>query len=354
MDAQAAMRSHIRTIIVLALAVGLIAWFLHNVDLRRVAADILRARPEWLILSLATMYINLAIRALRWKYLLEPLGPTSFASAFRATAVGFAASTVLPARAGELIRPYFLARQSRHGQHERMSATGAFATIILERLLDLVTVLVLLALYVFVFDRDLAVTNPQAIVWLKWIGAIAALGSLTALVVLFVVAGDPGRLRRTLERLERVVPSTLAGLIARVAEKFARGLGAIRRPRRLLVALMWSFPLWLAIAAGIWAVAVAFRIAMPFSGSFLIIALLSIGVTIPTPGAVGGFHAAFRYGATAFFGAPDDAAVGAAIVAHVLSQGPSLLLGLFFAAQEGLNLAGMQRLARQAEQGHTA
>jgi uncharacterized membrane protein YbhN (UPF0104 family) len=112
--------------------------------------------------------------------------------------------------------------------------------------------------------------------------------------------------------------------------------------------------LWLSIAAGIWAVAVAFRIAMPFSGSFLIIALLSIGVTIPTPGAVGGFHAAFRYGATAFFGAPDDAAVGAAIVAHVLSQGPSLLLGLFFAAQEGLNLAGMQRLARQAEQGHTA
>jgi uncharacterized protein (TIRG00374 family) len=300
------------------------------------------------------MYINLAIRALRWKYLLEPLAPTTFASAFRATAVGFAASTVLPARAGELIRPYFLARQTRYAHHERMSATAAFATIILERLLDLVTVLVLLAMFVFVFDRDLAVTHPEAIIWLKWIGAMAGLASLVALIVLFVLAGDPERLRRTLERLERVVPSTFAGLIARVAEKFARGLGAIRRPRRLFVALIWSFPLWLSIAAGIWAVAVAFRIAMPFSGSFLIIALLSIGVTIPTPGAVGGFHAAFRYGATAFFGAPDDAAVGAAIVAHVLSQGPSLLLGLIFAAQEGLNLTGMQRLARQAEQGHTA
>jgi len=70
------MRSHLRTIVVLALAVGLIAWFLHNVDLRRVAADIIRARPEWLILSLATMFVNLAIRALRWKYLLEPLAPT--------------------------------------------------------------------------------------------------------------------------------------------------------------------------------------------------------------------------------------------------------------------------------------
>jgi uncharacterized protein (TIRG00374 family) len=348
------MRSHLRTVIVLALAAGLIAWFLHNVDLRRVAAEIIRAQPIWLAVSLLTMYANLAIRALRWKYLLEPLGPTSFASAFRATAVGFAASSVLPARAGELIRPYFLARQTRYGRHEPMSATGAFATIILERLLDLVTVLVLLAMYVFVFDRDLATTNPVAFVWLKWIGATSGAFALGALVLLFVLAGDPQRLRRTMERLERVGPSTLAGLIARVAEKFARGLGAIRRPGRLLVALLWSFPLWLAIGAGIWTVAVAFRIALPFSGSFLIIALLSLGVTIPTPGAVGGFHAAFRYGATEFFGASDAAAVGAAIVLHALSIAPALLLGLFFAAQEGLNLAAMQRLAGQAEQGHTA
>ena len=106
------MRSHIRTIVVLALAVGLVALFLHNVDLWRVVGAIGRARPEWLALSLATMFVNLAIRSLRWQYLLEPLGRTSFANAFRATAVGFAASAVLPARAGEVIRPYFLARQA--------------------------------------------------------------------------------------------------------------------------------------------------------------------------------------------------------------------------------------------------
>ena len=55
-----------------------------------------------------------------------------------------------------------------------------------------------------------------------------------------------------------------------------------------------------------------------------------------------------------FYGAPNDAAVGAAIVLHLVSIGPSLMLGLFFAAQEGLNLGTMQRLADQAEQGHTA
>ena len=188
----------------------------------------------------------------------------------------------------------------------------------------------------------------------KWSGVIAGGLSVAALIVLFVVAGDPARLGRFFSRLERVAPSALAGLIARIAEKFAAGLGAIRRPSRLIATLLWSFPLWLTIALGTWSVAVAFRLDIPFAGAFLLIAMLTIGIAIPTPGAVGGFHEMFRLGATLFFGAPNDAAVGAAIVLHALSVGPSLLLGLFFAAQEGLNLSGIGRLADEAESGRTA
>jgi hypothetical protein len=341
------MRTYVRNVIVLAVAVGLVALFLRNVDLWRVVTDIVRARPEWLALSLGTMVGNLAIRSLRWRYLLEPLGPTTFASAFRATAVGFAANSLLPARAGEVIRPYFLARHAKGA--DQMTATGAFATIILERLLDVLTVVGLLTSYVFVFGRDLGRTNPGMVTGLKWAAATAAAGSMAALVVLFVLAGNPERLREAMERLERVLPSTLAGLIARIAEKFARGLGVIRRPGRLIVALAWSVPLWLSIAAGIWAGAVAFQIELPFSGTFLMLALLVLGVAVPTPGAVGGFHAAFRYGAVAFFGASDDAAVGAAIVLHLFTIGPAVLLGLLFAAQEGLNVAGMRQLADQSQ-----
>ena len=61
---------------------------------------------------------------------------------------------------------------------------------------------------------------------------------------------------------------------------------------------------------------------------------------------MGGFHEAFRVGATSSSAPPNDAAVGAAIVLHAFSIGPSLLLGLFFAAQAGLNLHGMRKLAR--------
>jgi glycosyltransferase 2 family protein len=342
------MRSHVRTLIVLALAVGLVALFFWNVDLRGVLAAILSARPEWLALSLATAFVSLVIRALRWQYLLEPLGTTAFGNVFRATAVGFAATSLLPARAGEVIRPYFLAR------HEQMSATGAFATIILERLIDTITVLMLLASYVFVFGRDLAFTNPVEYKAVKWAGAAAGAASLLALVVLFVLAKDPARLARTIEHLAKVFPSALAALLAKVAEKFARGLGAIRQPGRLLLSVAWSFPLWLTICLSIWSVAVAFQFAIPFTGSFLLLALLVLGVAVPTPGAVGGFHLAFRFGATTFFGAPDPAAAGAAIVLHLFSVGPSLFLGLLFAAQVGLNLNGLRRIADEAEQGNTA
>src|SRR3954452_1922722 len=156
------MRSHARTAIVLIVAAALLALFLYNVDLRGVLSEILHADVQWLLLALATMFVNLAVRAWRWQYLLEPLGAAPFGSAFKATAVGFAASSVLPARAGEVIRPYFLARQ------ENMSATGAFATIILERVLDMVTVLVLLAAYVTFLAPATTEANHTAFETVKW------------------------------------------------------------------------------------------------------------------------------------------------------------------------------------------
>ena len=77
------MRSHLRTAIVLLVAAGLVALFLRNVDLRRVVADIVHSRPEWLALSLSTAFVSLAVRAIRWRYLLEPLGRTTFGNALK-------------------------------------------------------------------------------------------------------------------------------------------------------------------------------------------------------------------------------------------------------------------------------
>ena len=126
------MRRRVRAVLIFLLTAGLLAFSLHNADLGGVLAETRRAEPVPLLLALAATFATYALRAWRWQSLLAPIGPTHFSVAFRTTVIGFAASFLLPARAGEVIRPYLLARR------ERLSATAAFATIMLERLLDLV------------------------------------------------------------------------------------------------------------------------------------------------------------------------------------------------------------------------
>jgi uncharacterized protein (TIRG00374 family) len=149
------MRQRVRTALILLLTLGLLAFFLRNADMAAVWAETRRARPIPLLLALAVTGATYVLRALRWEYLLAPLGHVRFANAFRTTVIGFAATFLLPARAGEVIRPYLLARR------EGLSATAAFATIILERLLDLVTVLGLFAVFVLTMAPEaLAGANP--------------------------------------------------------------------------------------------------------------------------------------------------------------------------------------------------
>jgi glycosyltransferase 2 family protein len=338
------MRSRVRTILVFLLTLGLLAYFLRDADMAGVWYETRRARPELLAVALVLTGLTYVLRALRWQYLLAPIGHTHFANAFRTTVVGFAASFLLPARAGEVIRPYLLARR------EGLGATAAFATIILERLLDLVTVLLLFSAFVMIVDPATIRADPSQLARVQLGGQLAGGAALASLAVLFALAGHPERLGRVAQRLGRVLPASMAAAVARSVQSFAEGLAVMRQPGRLLVALVLSLPLWLAIAAGIWTTTLAFHIALPYMGSFVVMMLLIVGVAMPTPGAVGGFHAAYQLAVQTFFGAPDDQAVGAAIVLHAISFVPVTMLGIFFMAQEGLTLGRAKAMA-QAEAG---
>ncbi len=331
------MRNIIRTVVVIGLAVGLLAVFLRNADLDRVWASVTSARPDFVLLSVLLTCGTFIVRAERWQYLLGPLGPTRFSTVFRTTVIGFAASAVLPARAGEVIRPYLLARR------EGLSATAAFATIIVERILDLVAVLLLMAAFLIWFDPGLESRDSRVFEAIRFGGLVMAPVAVGTLVLMFFMAGHPERLHVWLLKAEAVLPKRLAAMIARFAQTFAEGFAVVRSPGRLVAAMAWSIVLWVAIASGIWAVSVAFGIAMPFTGAWLMLAPLVVGVAVPTPGGVGGFHEAYRIGATGFFGADNDTAVGAAIVLHAISVGPVTIAGLIFIVQDGLKLGGMAR-----------
>jgi uncharacterized protein (TIRG00374 family) len=339
------MRSRLRTVLILLLTLGLLGYFLRGADMREVWAETRRADSGDLLLALVATAATYLLRALRWQYLLAPIGATRFVTAFRTTVIGFAASALLPARAGEVIRPYLLARR------EGLSATAAFATIILERLLDLVTVLLLFAAFVFFGAAGVLSGDPALLAQVKFGGAVAAAGSLVAFVVLFALAGHPERLGRLALSIERVLPVTLARAVARFVETFAQGLAVMRQPARLVASLALSFPLWISIAAGIWLTSRAFHITFPYSASFLVMAMLTVGVAVPTPGAIGGFHTFFQIAVQTFFDAPHERAVGAAIVLHAISFLPVTILGLIFMVGEGLTLASARQLAQRAAPG---
>ena len=145
---------------------------------------------------------------------------------------------------------------------------------------------------------------------------------------MFVAARDPEAVGRWAYKLEHLLPGKLTHRLAGALLRFAEGLAVVRTPKRLALALLLSFPLWLSIGLGIWAVTRAFGIDMPFTGSFLLIALLIVGVSVPTPGNVGGFEAAVQIGLTSFYAVPNDRAVGAALVLHAVSLLPTIALGL--------------------------
>jgi hypothetical protein len=258
---------------------------------------------------------------------------------FKTTVIGFAASTLLPARAGEVVRPFLLARR------EGFSATSAFATIVVERLLDLVTVLLLFGFYLAFFDPGTDAGNSTVFRALKTGGLVAGAASVAGLVFMMLVAGHPDRLSAWALQVERVLPARIAGAVANLVRTFLEGLAVVRQPRRLAMAGLLSLPLWLTIAVGIWAATRAFHIEMTYPGAFLMMAVLVVGVAVPTPGAVGGFHKAYQIGAVAFFGASNDRAVGAALVLHAISFVPVTIAGAIFMAQEGLSLRGVRGMA---------
>ncbi|HKY20712.1 MAG TPA: lysylphosphatidylglycerol synthase transmembrane domain-containing protein [Vicinamibacterales bacterium] len=339
------MKKTFRTVVIVVLSVGLLALFLRGANLSVVWTEMKEA-DSWLIgLSAAITIATMVLRAIRWQYLLAPIGHARFSAAFRTTTIGFAASAVLPARAGEVIRPYLLARQ------EGLSATATFATIIIERLLDAVTCVMLLASFVLFFDPGMDRAGG-GLYRLVEIGGLVV-GSLALLVLggMFFAARDPQAVGRWAYKLEHLLPGRLTHALAVGLLRFAEGLAVVRTPRRLLSTLLLSFPLWLSIAAGIWVVTEAFGIDMPFTGTFLLIALLVVGVSVPTPGGVGGFEAAVQIGLTSFYGVPIDRAVGAAVVLHLVSLLPVVALGFLFLIQDGLGFGGMRNLAHAAAEG---
>lgn len=324
-------------------AIVLLALFFRGLDWAALGRALAGARVLPLAGLVAVTVFVYAARAWRWGDLLAPLGRVPLADLFSATMVGFASGLLIP-RAGELLRPWLLSR--RHP----IPTSAGFATIVLERLVDLITVLALFAAYLFVLPAPAAQRGGRLTQMLQAGGAATGLAAAGALVFLLALHSNSERVTAKLERWLARAPAWLAGPLGGILRAFTDGLAVLRAPLPHLVKIAaQSLAIWLLIALGFHLTHAAFAIDLPFRATFLLIAFLVIGVSIPTPGMVGGFHAFYLIALAEVFGVERERAAAAGIAAHALSSLPVLVLGLALLGREGLSLGRVAEVAREGQ-----
>lgn len=336
-------RQALRLALGAVVAALLLAFFFRGLDWATLRNAFREAEPWHLAAVAGLTVVMYACRSWRWGYLLAPLTRARFADLFSATAVGFMSGLVIP-RAGEVVRPYLI------GRRQGVRATAAFASIILERLIDLSVVLLLFGLYLYVLPLPAQQTRGPLLHGLKVAGALAGLGALGGLGVLvaFQVAGE--RALRPVDRALGLLPARPAQALSQMLRHFTQGLAVLRAPVGHLLALFaQSLLVWLLIAFSLWVNNLAFGIRLPFHSTFLMLAFLTVGVAVPTPGMVGGFHEFYLLALTQAFGIDKETAAAAGIAAHALTNLPVLLMGLTLLPREGLTFRRVAHMTEEAE-----
>ena len=318
-----------QTALVAALSLALIAWFLHGLDFGALGRALTGAHVPYVAAAVLVTLQTYSFRAWRWQALLAPIGGASFRNAFRITIIGFTATNLLPGRLGEVLRPYLISRA------EPVAGPAAFATILIERVLDLTTVMLLFG--VFLVAGSVTVSRD-----VKVAGLVTSLAAVAAILVLIFGAWQPDRLRSWATRLTGWMPARIGGALRTFAHTLVNGLAVMRQPGPLLIAVVTTLGLWLSIALGIWLASLALDVTMAFPSSFLIMMYLVVGVAVPVPAGVGSFHFMYQLAATTVLGADRDHAAAAAIVLHMVSFLPISIFGLWFMAQDGLTLARLR------------
>lgn len=267
----------------------------------------------YLIPTLVLTLLNLLIRAYRWRYLLRPIGIVGISSLFSATTIGLMSNNLLPARLGELVRAYVL------GEQTGLNKSASFATIVLERILDIFILLVFLA-------AILLVSSFPA--WVTRMGYTVLLINVGVLGFLMVLKTFPNRVEEIVRSILFFAPSKLSLKVIWLVRSFAEGLQVFSSWRPLLIALALSVVLWLVIAGTMESALLAFGLPLPIAAPFVVLVILSFGLIVPSaPGFVGIFQF-FTVAGLELFAVSKDRAFSFSILFHATQFIPITAIGL--------------------------
>lgn len=324
---------------------GLLLWWaLADVAFAEVWANIRQGNFGLLAASVFVATFGFYIRALRWKVLLTPVEPnTSVRSRFAGVSIGFMANNILPARVGEFARAYALSRM------ERVTAAAALGSLVVERLLDGIVLLLFLVLPLLTpgFPSGEALTTG-------WGSALLQAGGVAVAVVLGILiwlAVWPAPFVRTVERVARFLPTSVARPLVDSLQAFLDSVGILRRPRLLASAAVWTLFFWTWHGVSFWLGMLAFGIETGFVSAIFTEAVVGFGVAIPSaPGFFGTFHAAAKFALSDVYGVPEPQSLAFAFGYHFGGWLPITLIGFWFAWRLGLSVGEMGAAEERVEE----
>lgn len=296
-----------------------------NVDFVQMGEAFSRANYWYLLVILAVIFFSHYLRALRWRFLLDPIKRVDITTLFTSLIIGYMANSVTPAHLGELLRAYVL------GKKRGVSASSALATIVVERILDIFALLAVMVLAIVLYPFP---------AWVKHAGYVMLIGTLALFLFLILLRTSYARVRRPLELLFRPLPTHVQSKLWELLERFVAGIVPLKRRGDYGVVVVLSVLIWACYGLSFHLSLLAFDFyhlyQLPWLTSLILLVITTIGVVVPSsPGYVGTYHYLCQI-SLGLFGVPGGPALSFATAVHAISFVPVLVAGLILSYYEGL------------------
>lgn len=295
---------------------------LHNVDLGQVRQVLQSASYLPLALALCLCAFNNVVRAVRWGVLFGYPLPARLRFLFTSMMIGSLANNLLPARAGELIRLYVFERRTG------VSKSTSAATVILERLIDVLLLLALIGILSFFVTLPVPIRSAIQVI---------ALVFLMIAIFLFCLAIKGDGLLRVMTYIVSLISPSLSQKCQGILTHFMNGLGALRSGKQVLKVIALTVLIWAIEAVMYRLVIKSLGLNIPWIGLLFAVAVLTLSFIIPAaPGAVGTYEF-FAVLALVPFAVSRNQAAGLALALHAVIYAAVMAQGLFSLSAESLS-----------------
>jgi uncharacterized protein (TIRG00374 family) len=300
----------------LGISAGALYLALRDVHWREVGTALQEAN-YWLVAgALALLPVSLALRAARWRALFHPIRGLSLLNLFGCLNVGYLINNILPFQVGDLGRAYLLS------ELEGISTTRSVSTVVVERILDIITLLLLLLVLIPFVDLPSWARAPMLVV-----------GGIVAAVLAAIVFASLRRefVMRVIDRVIERAPAGSRPKLSEMAHEGLDGLAVLSRPLVAAELLIWSLVNWLSVGCIVFAGMKAFDLDVGFDTALFVLIATSFGFLVPSsPGSFGVYHAIVVSTLTGVFDIGKNAAVSYALVIHLVFYLPPMLIAIWF------------------------